>query len=143
MNEMNQIMLKVKAKGYKLTPQRRATLDVILQNKEKHLSAEEVFLEVKKLCPEIGLATVYRTILLLEEIQILQRHNFNDGRNRYELTNPEEDHHHHHLICNRCGKVIEVEEDLLDNLENKIRKKYCFHIEDHKVQFMGYCLACK
>jgi hypothetical protein len=88
----------VKARGYKLTPQRRATVDVILQNKGKHMSAEEVFLEVRNLCPEIGLATVYRTMLLLEEIQILQRHNFDDGRNRYELNHPEEDHHHHHLI---------------------------------------------
>ena len=70
---MNRIQQKVRAKGYKLTPQRRATLDVILQNKDKHMSAEEVFLEVKKNCPEIGLATIYRTILLLEEIQILQR----------------------------------------------------------------------
>jgi Fur family ferric uptake transcriptional regulator len=132
----------VKAKGYKLTPQRRATLDVILQNRGKHMSAEEVFLEVKKLCPEIGLATVYRTILLMEKMKILQRHNFDDGRNRYELNNPEEDHHHHHLICNRCGKVIEVEEDLLEKLENKIQEEYRFHVEDHRVQFTGYCLDC-
>ena len=132
----------VKARGYKLTPQRRATVDVILQNKGKHMSAEEVFLEVRKLCPEIGLATLYRTMLLLEEIQILQRHNFDDGRNRYELNHPEEDHHHHHLICKKCGKVFEVEEDLLEILESRIQKKYGFRIEDHKVQFIGYCMDC-
>lgn len=139
---MNRIQQKVRAKGYKLTPQRRATLDVILQNKDKHMSAEEVFLEVKKNCPEIGLATIYRTILLLEEIQIIRRHNFDDGKNRYELNDPNEEHHHHHLICSRCGKVIEVEEDLLDKLENTIQKKYRFHIVDHKVQFTGYCFSC-
>jgi Fur family ferric uptake transcriptional regulator len=141
-NEANRIKQMVKAKGYKLTPQRRATVDVIIQNKGKHMSAEEVFLEVKKLCPEVGLATVYRTMLLLEELQILQKHNFDDGRNRYELNHPDEEHHHHHLICIKCGKVYEVEEDLLDILESKIQEKYHFHIEDHKVQFTGCCVNC-
>ncbi len=141
-NEFNRIKDMLRTKGYKLTPQRRATLDVILQNEGKHMSAEEVYLEVKKLCPDIGLATVYRTMLLLEELNVLQRHNFDDGRNRYELNHPEEDHHHHHLICNRCGKVVEVEEDLLDSLESTIQEKYAFHVEDHRVQFIGYCQKC-
>ena len=141
-NEMNRIKEMVKAKGHKLTPQRRATLDVILQNEGKHMSAEEVYLEVKKLCPEIGLATVYRTMLLLEEMHVLQRHNFDDGRNRYELNHPEEDHHHHHLICKSCGKVMEVEEDLLEDLELKIQEKYKFQVDDHRVQFSGTCMSC-
>ena len=141
-NEMNRIKDMIKSKGYKLTPQRRATLDVILQNEGKHMSTEEVYLEVKKSCPEIGLATVYRTMLLLEEINILQKHNFDDGRNRYELSHPDEDHHHHHLICKKCARVMEAEEDLLDELEEKIRIKYDFIVEDHRVQFLGYCKKC-
>lgn len=141
-NEMNRIKELVKAKGYKLTSQRRATLDIILKNEGKHMSTEEVFLEVKKVYPEIGLATVYRTMLLLEEMQVLLRHNFDDGRNRYEYNHPEEDHHHHHLICKKCGKVFEVEEDLLEELEIKIEQKYKFKVMDHKVQFMGYCSEC-
>lgn len=139
---MNRIKELVKAKGYKLTSQRRATLDIILKNEGKHMSTEEVFLEVKKVYPEIGLATVYRTMLLLEEMQVLLRHNFDDGRNRYEYNHPEEDHHHHHLICKKCGKVFEVEEDLLEELEIKIEQKYKFKVMDHKVQFMGYCSEC-
>jgi Fur family ferric uptake transcriptional regulator len=141
-NDLNRITDMLRLKGYKLTPQRRATLDAIFQNEGKHMSAEEVYLEVKKLCPDIGLATVYRTMLLLEELNILQRHNFDDGRNRYELTHPEEDHNHHHLICNRCGKVVEVEEDLLEPLERTVEEKYGFHVEDHRVQFIGYCEKC-
>src|SRR5665647_488206 len=141
-NEMNRIKELVKAKGYKLTSQRRAILDIILKNEGKHMSTEEVFLEVKKVYPEIGLATVYRTMLLLEEMQVLLRHNFDDGRNRYEYNHPEEDHHHHHLICKKCGKVFEVEEDLLEELEIKIEQKYKFKVMDHKVQFMGYCSEC-
>lgn len=140
--EMNRIKELVKEKGYKLTPQRRATLDVIFQNEGKHMSTEEVYLEVKKVCPEIGLATVYRTLLMLEEMNIILKHNFDDGRNRYELNHPEEDHHHHHLICNNCGSVYEVEEDLLEDLESEIQEKYNFKIIDHKVQFLGLCHDC-
>ena len=58
---------ELKKKGYKLTPQRRAIVDTIIQNEGKHLTAEEIYDEVKKSCPEIGLATVYRTIILLED----------------------------------------------------------------------------
>jgi Fur family ferric uptake transcriptional regulator len=141
-NEMNRIKELVKARGYKLTPQRRATLDVILQNEGKHMSTEEVYLEVKKVCPEIGLATVYRTMQLLEEMNVLLKYNFDDGRNRYELNHPEEDHHHHHLICKKCGVVIEVEEDLLEELEQKVQDKYKFMVEDHSVRFTGYCSSC-
>jgi Fur family ferric uptake transcriptional regulator len=141
-NEMDRIKEQVKASGYKLTPQRRATLDVILQNEGKHMSTEEVYLEVKKVCPEIGLATVYRTMLLLEEMNILVKHNFDDGRNRYELNHPEEDHRHHHLICKKCGRVLEVEEDLMEELEQRVQEKYKFVVEDHSVQFSGYCSDC-
>lgn len=141
-SETKRIRALVKDKGYKLTPQRRATLDVIVNNEGKHLSTEEVYFEVKKQCPEIGLATVYRTMLLLEEMQVLQKHHFDDGRYRYELRHPEEDHHHHHLICTHCGKVIEVEEDLLEKLEHNIEEKYNFKILDHRVKFMGCCQDC-
>jgi len=133
----------LKDKGYRLTKQRRATVEAIIANHGKHMSAEEIYLEVKKTCPEIGLATVYRTMLLFEETGMLNKHNFDDGRNRYELTNPEEDHHHHHLICIKCGSVTEVEEDLLDLLEEKIEKQHQFDIMDHKVKFIGYCKKCR
>jgi Fur family ferric uptake transcriptional regulator len=130
-------------KGYRFTKQRKATVEAIIANQGKHMSAEEIYLEVKKTCPEIGLATVYRTMILFEEAGMLNRHNFDDGRNRYELNNPEEDHHHHHLVCIKCGSVTEVEEDLLDLLEEKIEKQHQFEIVDHKVKFTGYCKDCR
>lgn len=142
-NYMNRFRSMLKEKGYKLTPQREATLKVILQNQGKHMSAEEIYNEVKKECPEIGLATVYRAMVLLEELGILYKHNFEDGKNRYELSHPDEDHRHHHIICIECGKVEEVEEDLLGHLEEEIEKKYHFKIIDHQLEFYGYCSACR
>jgi len=133
----------LKEKGYKLTPQRKATLKVILNNEGKHMSTEEIYNEVKKECPEIGLATVYRSMLLLEELGILYKHNFEDGKNRYELNNPDEDHFHHHIICLKCGSVDEVEYDLLEHLEDEIENKYGFKIVNHKLKFYGYCSKCR
>jgi Fur family transcriptional regulator, ferric uptake regulator len=134
---------KLKEKGYKLTPQRRATLDTIMENKGKHLSTEEIYDMVKDKCPEIGLATVYRTLQLLDELDIISKINFDDGCSRYELNTHEDDHQHHHLICLKCGDVIEVEVDLMDALEEEIEKNYEFNISDHKVKFFGYCSKCK
>ena len=133
----------LKKKGYKLTPQRRAIVDTIVDSKGKHLTAEEIYEEVKKRCPEIGLATVYRTILLLEEIGIVSRLHLNDGCSRYELVHSDERHRHHHLICNNCNAVIEVEDDLLEELECKIEKDYNFLIQDHSVKFYGLCSECQ
>jgi len=133
---------KLKNKGYKLTPQRRATLDVILDQQGKHLSTEDVYMLVKERCPEIGLATVYRTLQLLEQLGVISKHNFDDGCSRYELAGSEDDHQHHHLICVRCGGVQEVEGDLLEHLEKEIEEKNKFKILDHKVKFFGYCNKC-
>ncbi|GKU25309.1 Fur family transcriptional regulator [Clostridium folliculivorans] len=140
--DYNQLKEDLKKKGYKLTPQRRAIVDTILLNKGKHLTAEEIYDEVKLGCPEIGLATVYRTILLLEEMGIIYRLDLNDGSARYEMAHDDEHHRHHHLVCNNCGKVIEVEADLLDDLEELIEKKCDFKIMDHSVKFYGLCSEC-
>lgn len=140
--EFETLKEKLKEKGCKLTPQRRSILDIIVENEGKHLSTEEIYDLVKQKCPEIGLATVYRTMQMFDEVGIVYKHNFDDGRSRYEL-NHNEDHQHHHLICVNCNKVIEVEEDLLEQLENEVEKKYDFTITNHNVKFFGYCNKCR
>lgn len=142
-NDINRLKEDLKKKGYKLTPQRRAIVDTIISNEGKHLTAEEIYDEVKKDCPEIGLATVYRTILLLEEMEVIYRLDLNDGCARYELAHDHENHRHHHLVCNSCGRVFEVEDDLLEELEQEIEGKYRFKILDHSVKFYGLCNECR
>jgi Fur family transcriptional regulator, ferric uptake regulator len=143
MENMDVLKERLKEKGSKLTPQRRATLNVIIQNKGEHLNTEEIYELVRKDCPEIGLATVYRTLQLLEEMDIISRINLDDGCSRYEIKTDEEDHQHHHLICQQCSKIIEVKIDLLDHLEEEIEKEYDFDIKDHKLKFFGLCSDCK
>ncbi len=133
----------LKEEGYKLTTQRKAILDAILENHEKHLNPEEIYNIVKLKCPDIGIATVYRTLQLFEKLNIVCRVNFDDGYNRYELIYDTEQHQHHHLICLNCGKVIEVKMDLLETLENEIEREYGFSIVDHNVKFFGYCSDCE
>ncbi|MGN9134726.1 Fur family transcriptional regulator [Clostridium sp. HCP1S3_B4] len=141
--DYNVLKEDLKKKGYKLTPQRRAIVDTIIQSEGKHLTAEEIYDEVKKICPEIGLATVYRTIQLFEQIGLVSKLQLNDGCSRYEIVHSDERHMHHHLICNICNAVIEVEDDLLEQLEEKIKKQYKFKILDHSVKFYGICEECQ
>lgn len=133
---------KLKRKGYKLTTQRRAVLDILIQHSGEHLSTEELYSFVKEKFPEIGLATVYRTVQLFEEMNIINRLNFDDGCSRFELHADDENHHHHHLICEKCNKVFEVENDLLEEIEKEIEEKHNFKVKNHKVTFYGHCQKC-
>lgn len=133
---------RLKEKGCKLTMQRRSVLDVLLEHSNDHLSTEEIYDKVKERFPEIGLATVYRTVQLFEEMGIVDRLNFDDGCSRFELASENTVHHHHHLICEECNKVFEVENDLLDEIEKEIESKYNFKIHDHNVMFYGICKEC-
>lgn len=141
-NKAGSFKEKLREKGYRLTAQRQAILDVITKNEGEHLSPEEIYELVKNSYPEIGLATVYRTLILLETMDMVYKLDFDDGCYRYELNRNKEDHRHHHLICLKCGCVEEVEEDLLEALENQIMKNKGFMVKDHRVEFYGYCVDC-
>lgn len=133
-------------KGLKVTNQRLSVLEAIASCPEEHLTAEEIFALVKVDCPEIGLATVYRTIQLLNELHLIDRINFDDGFVRYEMgsaPNREQKHHHHHLICMKCGKVISFRDDLLEELEEKIAATTGFSVVNHEVKLYGYRATCK
>ncbi|NCC78172.1 MAG: transcriptional repressor [Clostridia bacterium] len=140
--ELQTITSKLKKSGYKLTPQRQAIVDAIIESVGEHLTVEELFEIVKVKRPEIGLATVYRTIMLMHEENIVTRLDLKDGTARYELTRSDEEHTHHHLICIRCSKVYEFMGDLLDPLEEEIGRKYNFKILDHSLKFYGICNEC-
>lgn len=139
---MGKIKQELHRKNYKLTPQREATLLVLMEHEEEHLSAEDIYLLVKEKSPDIGLATVYRTLELMSELHVLHKINFGDGVARYEFKNENGEHHHHHLICLDCGKVDEIHEDLLGEVERAVGEKYHFHIKDHRLIFHGTCEAC-
>ena len=136
---------KLSERGYKMTPQRKEILRVFVEHPNyHHMSAEDVYGFLRKRDSEIGLATVYRALDLLSKLGILVQVDFGDGCARYELNTADPNvHHHHHLICVKCKKVIEFEEDLLDDLEADIAEKSGFKILNHEVKFFGYCKDCR
>jgi Fur family ferric uptake transcriptional regulator len=140
---MSDLRDKLRERQYKLTPQRQTILQAFIENHEQHLSAEDIYNIVRQKSPEIGLATVYRTLELLSDLEVLQKMDFGDGRSRYEINESSTPHHHHHLICLSCGKVKEFEDDLLETLESAIARKSNFLILDHQLKFYGYCQECQ
>ncbi len=132
----------LKDKGYKFTNQRSEIYNIFLEHEDSHLSTEEVFEYVSRVNPDIGIATVYRTLQLFEELNVLYKISFDDGVARYEIKSSSSEHRHHHLICLDCGKVIEVKLDLLDSLEDEIESEESFKIVDHNLKFYGYCKEC-
>lgn len=132
-------------RGLKVTKQRILVLQTLALCADKHLTAEEIFELVKADCPEIGLATVYRTIQLLHELNLIDRINLDDGYVRYEIGSTQDKelkHHHHHLICLKCGKVISFQDDMLEAFEDRITNTTGFIIVDHEVKLYGYCVEC-
>ena len=136
---------RLKKKGLKVTRQRLLVLSVLEENSGRHMTAEDIYELVSADYPDIGLATVYRALQLLWEMQLVDRISFDDGCVRYEighLFQGEAKHNHHHLICRRCNKVIPFGDDLLDDLEHHIEEKTGFHVLDHELKFFGLCREC-
>ncbi len=139
--EAKRVYRRLREEDFKLTRQRRIIVGTLLKHEEEHPSAEELHQLVRDELPDVGLATVYRTLDLLERLNVIRGVNFGDGRTRYELTS--DLHQHHHLICGRCGTIEEVDEDLLGDVEDRIADATGFTIVDHDLKIYGVCRACR
>ena len=141
--DMADLRRRFREKQYKVTPQRQKILQTFIDNQEKHLSAEDVYSLLQVDSPDIGLATVYRSLEMLEELGFLHRIEFGDGKSRFELATGDSSHAHHHLICLSCGTVLEFGDDLMETLESFVSRTADFEITDHQVKFYGYCSQCR
>ena len=138
----------LKEKGLKVTNQRLLVLQVLAEHGDEHMTAEDIFELVKEDYPEIGLATIYRTVQLLLDMQLVDRIMLDDGCVRYEIGDflDEQEghrHHHHHLICTECRSVSAFRDDLLEDLEAYIEKETGFQVTDHELKFYGVCKKCR
>ncbi|MCB1592782.1 MAG: transcriptional repressor [Alphaproteobacteria bacterium] len=118
--------------GLKMTGQRKAILEV-LKSSGDHPSVEEVYDRAKRLDSSISIATVYRTLSLLDELNLVTRHEFQEGYSRYELNWD----HHHHLVDLETGEVIEFQNDELERLKIKIAKDLGYDLVDHRLELYG------
>ena len=124
-------------RGYRLTNQRR----VIVRGLEgdRHLSAEEIYDRVKGRYPDLGLSTVYRTLDLLHELEIVRKEDFGEGYSRYELAT---ERMHHHARCRECGAVIEFNEELMEYLALQVERETGFVTDWHEITLHGRCETC-
>lgn len=138
------IRARLQTESLRLTPQRNAVVEVLIANAEDHLSAEEIYMHTKEIHNEIGLATVYRNLELLEKLGIIHRFDYGDGQSRYEIRLDDGDeHYHHHLICKKCGYIGEFHSDLLETIEKRIEQEKGFEVTDHCLRFFGLCANCR
>ncbi|NNG05489.1 MAG: transcriptional repressor [Inquilinus sp.] len=118
--------------GLKMTGQRRVILQVLTESAD-HPSVEEVHQRTKQVDASISIATVYRTLHLLDEMNLVQRHDFNDNFSRFEVNLE----HHHHLIDLESGRVIEFQNDELEELKERIAAELGFELVDHRLELYG------
>ena len=117
-------------KGMKMTGQRRV-IARLLSDAADHPDVEELHRRASSIDPRISIATVYRTVRLFEEANILSRHEFGDGRARYERA-PES--HHDHLIDIKSGKVIEFQNEEIEGLQREIARRLGYNLVDHRLE---------
>lgn len=131
----------VKQKGLKYTEQREIVLNILI-HAEGHLSAEEVYnlIKTKKPDSNIGIATVYRALGFLEEVNLITSITFGSEGKKYESNNKE---HHDHLICTNCGKIVEFMDSEIEKRQDKVAKKNKFKITSHSMQLYGVCDTCQ
>jgi Fur family ferric uptake transcriptional regulator len=120
-------------KGLRMTEQRRIIARV-LSDASDHPDAEELYRRASALDPHISIATVYRTVKLFEDAGILERHDFRDGRSRYEEI-PEA--HHDHLIDVQTGKVVEFRNEEIEKLQRRVAEELGFELVDHRLELYG------
>jgi len=124
-------------KGMRMTEQRRVIARV-LSDAADHPDVEELHRRAHKIDPKISIATVYRTVRMFEEAGILNRHDFRDGRSRYEEAREE---HHDHLIDLQTGKVIEFQNSEIEELQKKIAERLGYRLVDHRLELYGVSLT--
>ena len=134
---MSSIEEKCKAKGVRLTDQRKVIAKVMTDSKEKygskdHPDVDELHKRVTDIDSKISIATVYRTVKLFEEAGILTKHDFKGGKARYEINDD-----HNHLIDIKTGDIIEFVDEEIEELQKKIANKYGYKLVDHKLELYG------
>lgn len=126
-------------KGYRLTPQRMMIVEA-LHSAEGHISAEEIYAQVKVRYPYANISTVYRTLELLKELGLVTEIALGDGCLRFHAT---EKGHHHHLVCQKCGRLMDLPESTMTSLERILTEKYQFKADLKHMAFFGRCPDCQ
>jgi Fur family ferric uptake transcriptional regulator len=130
---------RLRDRGLKSTSPRDDIARVFFQL-GRHVSAEELYGEVKKINPHVGYATIYRTLKLLKDCELLTERHFDEDQARFEVAG---EHHHDHFICEHCGKIVEFEDDAIERMQQDVAKKLGVVMTRHKLELYGLCHDCR
>lgn len=133
------MLAKLRERDFRITPQRLAILRILAAS-QRHPSVDEIYQEVRAEFPTTSLATVYKTIALLKELNEVLELGFPDGSNRYDGSNPSP---HPHAICVKCKKVMDPELVNIDALSEEMSRKTGYKIYHHRLDFFGLCPECQ
>src|SRR2546423_1832218 len=131
---------RLRRRSRKVTGPRQAILG-LLRSQAHPMSIKEIFAALPQ--RQCDLATVYRSMHLLEQMGMVKKFDFGDGTARFELLEEGDDGHHHHLVCTRCTEVVEIDECAMRELEERIAAHNGFRAVTHKLEFFGICPACQ
>jgi Fur family ferric uptake transcriptional regulator len=131
MNEKNE---ELRRAGLKVTSPRIKILELLQSPQNQHISAEEIYKILLEKKEEIGLATVYRVLNQFEDAGILTRHHFDSGKSVFELASKD---HHDHLVCLQCGQVFEFHDEVIEQRQEEIARKYNIQLSHHSLYLYG------
>jgi Fur family peroxide stress response transcriptional regulator len=138
-SRFDELLDKLRGHEYRITPQRMALLR-LLSESDAHLSASQLYDQVKKQFPTMSPGTVYKTLNLLKDMGEVLELGFGDDDNRYDVHKP---YPHPHLICIRCRKIVDLDVSLSQGLLQEVSKQSGFQLLDHRLDFYGLCLDCQ
>jgi Fur family ferric uptake transcriptional regulator len=137
---LEQLERHISEKGLRMTRQRRLIAEVMLDS-DGHLNIEQLFRSVRDRDPNVGYATIYRTLKLLTDCGLTTSSHFGDGAVRFESTVARD--HHDHMICTACGAIIEFENEEIEDLQEAVCKEHNFQMVHHRMEIYGICSDCR
>jgi Fur family ferric uptake transcriptional regulator len=135
MSDLEKVSLKLEARGYRVTPSRRAVIAAILAQ-QGHFTVEDLLAR----CRDAGRATVFRTIRLLTELGVVCRVLLEDGSKHYMVS---QRGHHHHLVCTACGKVQDLDQCAITDVVREMSESTGYELEGHWLELYGRCAECR
>lgn len=136
---LDKMVINLRERGYRITPQRLAILKILAVSKE-HPNVDQIYEQVKVEFPMTSLATVYKTLVVMKELKEVLEIGLSDGSNRYDGSKP---YPHPHLICTKCRKIIDADLESLRDMTQELAQDTGFKIVTHRLDFFGICPECQ
>ncbi len=131
---------ELRSKGYRVTPQRAVILETIA-HKDGHLCAQDIYADVQRKLPGLNLATVYRTVEVLHEAEMVDF--FNDGSNPALFAMRDPHHPHGHLVCRQCHAVFDIDPNIIAQIVQSVASETNFYVDPNHLTLFGLCAACQ